>query len=179
MIYQLVNKVPKLANGIYIAPGAHIIGDVEIQAQASVWFNAVVRGDCDTITIGEKSNVQDGSVLHTDEGIPLALGKGVTVGHKAMLHGCNIGDYSLIGINAVILNKVTIGKYCIIGANTLITENTTIPDYSLVVGSPGKIIRTLDPAVESRLKESATHYAQNAQRYREQLTSISDPTTFV
>nr|WP_269468665.1 gamma carbonic anhydrase family protein [Alteromonas sp. ASW11-130] len=168
-----------MAEGIFIAPGAHIIGDVNIYSQASIWFNAIIRGDCDSITIGEKSNIQDGSVLHTDEGIPLILGEGITVGHKAMLHGCEINDYTLIGINTVVLNHVKIGKFCIIGANTLITENTEIPDYSLVVGSPGKVIRKLDPTIETKLKASAMHYVDSAKRYRKELNSLVDPTVFV
>nr|WP_211162641.1 gamma carbonic anhydrase family protein [Alteromonas ponticola] len=175
----MANKSPQLADGVYIAPGAHVIGDVELQTDTSIWFNAVVRGDCHKIIIGQRSNIQDGSVLHTDKGVPLTLGKGVTIGHKAMLHGCVIGDYSLIGINAVVLNKAKIGKFCIIGANTLITEGTEIPDYSLVVGSPGKIIRTLDKSIESSLIDSAAHYVSNAQHYREQLTSLSDPAAFI
>ncbi len=179
MIYQLENIQPQLAQGTYIAPGAHVIGDVQLGRNVSIWFNAVVRGDCHKITVGNDSNIQDGSVLHTDEGIPLQIGEGVTVGHKVMLHGCQVGDYSLIGINAVILNNVKIGKYCIIGANTLLTEGTEIPDYSLVVGSPGKVIRVLDKGVEAKLHASASHYVENAKRYREQLNCIADPTAFV
>ena len=165
MIYELGQLKPQTASDAFVAPGAHVIGNVELKAQSSVWFNAVIRGDMDKITIGEQSNVQDGSVLHTDEGIPLTLGKGVTVGHKVMLHGCDIDDYSLIGINAVVLNGAKIGKYCIIGANALITENIVIPDYSLVVGSPGKVIKTLPLDVASKLEASAHHYSENAKHY--------------
>lgn len=172
MHYQLGSLTPTLHNDSFIAPGAHVIGKVTLEAQSSVWFNVVIRGDMDTITVGEQSNVQDGSVLHTDTGIPLSIGKGVTVGHKAMLHGCTIGDYSLIGINAVVLNGAKIGKYCIIGANALITENMKIPDYSLVVGAPGKVIKQLDHDVEAKLEASAVHYVNNAKHYRSELTPL-------
>lgn len=176
MLYKLGDKQPQLeGQGHYIAPGAHVIGDVRMLSHSTVWFNAVVRGDCHQITIGENSNIQDGSVLHTDPGVPLTIGTGVTVGHKVMLHGCVIGDYSLIGINAVVLNGARIGKCCIIGANALITENTEIPDYSLVVGSPGKVIRTLDESTFELLKAGADHYAENGQKFSEQLVPITEP----
>jgi len=173
MQYSLDTLVPECAPDTYIAPGAHVIGNVVMHAQSSVWFNAVIRGDMDCITIGEQTNVQDASVLHTDVGIALTLGKGVTVGHKVMLHGCTVGDYSLIGINSVVLNGAKIGKFCIIGANTLITENTVIPDYSLVVGSPGKVVKQLNSDIENKLKASAEHYANNARNYRNNLVAIS------
>ncbi|MDB2330147.1 gamma carbonic anhydrase family protein [Alteromonas sp.] len=170
MKYTLGPLSPNIDVTSYIAPGAHVIGNVKMAAHSSVWFNAVVRGDMDCITIGPSTNIQDGSVLHTDKGVPLTLGEGVTVGHKVMLHGCTIGDYSLVGINAVVLNGAQVGKYCIIGANALITENMVIPDYSLVVGSPGKVVKTLAPEdVESKLKASATHYKQNAAHYKNEL----------
>ena len=169
MQYSLGNLTPKIDKSAYIAPGAHVIGNVHLREGSSVWFNAVIRGDMDLITVGEKSNVQDGSVLHTDAGVPLTLGTGVTVGHKVMLHGCTIGDYSLIGINAVVLNGANIGKYCIVGANALITENMDIPDFSLVVGSPGKVIKTLDESVKPKLEASAAHYKDNAQHYAHSL----------
>tara|TARA_Y100000296_G_scaffold60925_1_gene70636 strand:- start:3300 stop:3824 length:525 start_codon:yes stop_codon:yes gene_type:complete len=172
MRYKLGTTSPQVHDNTFIAPGAHVIGNVELKAGASVWFNAVIRGDMDKITVGENTNIQDGSVLHTDAGIPLKLGKGVTVGHKVMLHGCEIGDYSLVGINAVILNGAKIGKYCIIGANALITENMEIPDYSLVVGAPGKVIRTMDESVESKLKGSANHYVENGKNYKTTLHPI-------
>jgi carbonic anhydrase/acetyltransferase-like protein (isoleucine patch superfamily) len=172
MHYQLGALVPTLDQNSFIAPGAHVIGNVTLKAQSSVWFNVVIRGDMDMITVGERSNIQDASVLHTDTGIPLTIGTGVTVGHKAMLHGCSIGDFTLIGINAVVLNGAKIGKYCIIGANALITENMEIPDYSLVVGAPGKVIRQLDANVEAKLEASAAHYVANAQNYVEQLTPL-------
>ncbi|MFA0813598.1 gamma carbonic anhydrase family protein [Microbulbifer epialgicus] len=173
MLYRLGDKQPQLeGQGHYIAPGAQVIGDVLMLANSSVWFNAVVRGDCAQITIGENSNVQDGSVLHADPGTPLTIGTGVTVGHKVMLHGCDIGDYSLIGINAVILNRAKIGKCCIIGANALVTEDAVIPDYSMVVGTPGKVIKTLDPAAYELLKASSDHYAANGKYFANELAPL-------
>lgn len=149
----------------WIAPNAAVIGRVKLERGASVWFGATIRGDNELITLGKDSNVQDGAVLHTDPGAPLTLGKGVTVGHQAMLHGCTIGDYSLIGIGATVLNHAKIGKNCIIGAHALITEGKEIPDGSLVMGAPGKIVKTIDDGVEEILKASADHYVQNASRY--------------
>lgn len=172
MIYQLDEVSPTVADDVFVAPGAHIIGNVELKQGASVWFNSVLRGDMDKLTIGENTNIQDGSVLHTDAGIPLNIGKGVTVGHKVMLHGCSIGDYSLIGINAVVLNGAKIGRFCIIGANALITENMEVPDYSVVMGSPGKVVKTLDQSVEPKLKGSAAHYVENAKRFKGSLNAL-------
>ena len=142
---------------------------MRLQANASVWFGAVLRGDNELIDIGEDSNVQDGTVMHTDMGSPLTLGKGVTVGHNAMLHGCTVGDYSLVGINAVILNGARIGKHCIIGANALIPEGKDIPDGSLVMGSPGKVVRELTEQQKRLLEASAAHYVHNARRYAREL----------
>ncbi|PTU75512.1 gamma carbonic anhydrase family protein [Pseudomonas mangrovi] len=153
----------------WIAPNASLVGKVRLEAGASVWFNAVLRGDNELIHIGENANVQDGSVLHTDMGFPLSVGKGVTIGHKVMLHGCSIGEYSLIGINAVVLNGAKIGKYCIIGANALIAEGKEIPDGSLVMGSPGKVVRQLSEQQMKMLEASAAHYVHNAQRYAREL----------
>lgn len=172
MQYQLNDKRPDVSETSFIAPGAHVIGDVRIDANASVWFNTVVRGDCDLIHIGEDTNVQDGSVLHTDYNVPLTIGKGVTVGHKVMLHGCTIGDYSLIGINAVVLNNAKIGKYCIIGANALVTEGMDIPDYSMVIGSPGKIVKQLPETIKPQLEKSAAHYVKNGQTFKLDLQPI-------
>lgn len=169
MIYSLGDDKVTLAEGVFVAPGSHVIGKVVMKANSSVWFNTVVRGDCDLITIGEDSNIQDGSVLHTDFGIPLVIGKGVTVGHKVMLHGCEVGDYSLIGINSVVLNGAKIGKYCVIGANSLITENMQIPDGSLVMGSPAKVIKSIPEKQQKMLEQSAAHYVQNAQRFLQHL----------
>lgn len=170
MIFRLDDRrVSYLGDNVWIAPTAAIIGDVRFHANASVWFNAVIRAENDAVIIGEDSNIQDGSILHVDPGFPLTIGKGVTVGHKAMLHGCTIGDYSLIGINAVILNGAKIGKHCLIGANALIPEGMEIPDGSLVVGSPGKIKRELTLEQRKGLEESAARYVANAQRFREHL----------
>lgn len=173
MFYSLDQRVPeKDGDGQFVAHNATVIGSVKLMEKSSVWFNVVIRGDNELITIGPESNVQDGSVLHTDPGIPLTLGRGVTVGHKAMLHGCQIGDYSLIGINAVVLNGAKIGKHCLIGANTLIPEGMEVPDGSMVIGSPGKIRRELNESQKKMLELSAMHYAKNAERYKASLKQI-------
>ena len=169
MIYRLGEACVELHPQSWVAPNAVLVGKVRLQAGASVWFNAVLRGDNELIDIGEYSNVQDGAVMHTDMGFPLTLGKGVTVGHNAMLHGCSVGDYSLIGINAVILNGARIGRNCIIGANALIAEGKVIPDGSLVMGSPGKVVRELSDQQKKLLEASAAHYVHNAQRYAREL----------
>ncbi len=174
MKYRLGQSQVEAHPQSWVAPNATLIGKVQLDAGASVWFNVVMRGDNELIHIGENSNVQDGSVLHTDMGHPLSLGTGVTVGHKAMLHGCVVGDYSLIGINAVILNGVRIGKHCIIGANTLVPEGKEIPDGSLVIGSPGKVVRALTDEQKKMLEASAAHYVQNAQRYSRELAEQGD-----
>lgn len=166
MLYSLENVKVEKHESAYVAPGAHVMGKVRLLENASVWFNSVLRGDCDVIEVGEGSNIQDMSVLHTDYGYPLIVGKGVTVGHKVMLHGCTIGDFSLIGINAVVLNGAKIGKYCVIGANSLVTENMVIPDNSLVMGSPAKIVKTVSEAQQQHLEASAKHYQENAQRFK-------------
>lgn len=164
-IYTLHGRAPAFLGDYWIAPGATVLGDVTLHHNASVWFGAVVRGDNDPVVIGENSNIQDGSVLHTDEGVPLTIGRDVTVGHMVMLHGCSIGDGSLIGIKSVILNHARIGRHCLIGANTLITEGKVIPDRSLVMGSPGKVIRELSDEEVARLRASAAHYVDNWRRY--------------
>jgi len=175
MIYCLGDRRLEIrADDYYIADNATVIGSVVIEQDASIWFNVVIRGDNDIITIGEGTNVQDGSVLHTDAGIPLTLGKGVTVGHKVMLHGCEVGDNSLIGINSVILNRVKIGKNCIIGANTLIPEGKVIPDNSMVLGSPGKVVKQLNEIQIAGLKASAAHYVNNFKRYKAQLVPLDE-----
>jgi len=169
MKYRLGNTRVDQHPQSWIAPNATVIGNVRLDDGASVWFGAVLRGDNELIHIGENSNVQDGAVLHTDPGSPLTLGTGVTVGHNAMLHGCTVGDYSLVGINAVVLNGARIGKHCIIGANALIAEGKEIPDGSLVMGSPGKVIRELTEQQKRMLEASAAHYVHNAQRYAQAL----------
>ena len=151
----------------WIAPNAIVIGSVIMEPNASVWFGCVVRGDDDTITIGENSQLQDGCIVHVDPGVPVTIGKGVSVGHMAMLHGCTIGDGSLIGIKSVVLNGAKIGKNCLIGANALIAEGKEIPDGSLVIGSPGKIVRQLSPEEIRNINSFAGHYVQQFKRYRE------------
>ena len=163
--YALEGRSPLLAADSWIAPSASVIGNVELKSGASVWFNATLRGDRDPILVGEESNIQDGSVLHTDDGEPLTVGRGVTVGHMVMLHGCTVGDHSLIGIGSVLLNGVVIGKNCIVGARTLLTEGKVIPDNSLVVGSPGKVVREVTAEEAQFLKWSAAHYVDNWKRY--------------
>ncbi len=158
----------------WVAPNAVLVGKVKLEAGASVWFNTVLRGDNELIHIGENSNVQDGTVMHTDMGYPLSIGRGVTIGHNVMLHGCTVGDYSLIGINAVVLNGAKIGKNCLIGANTLIPEGKVIPDGSLVMGSPGKVVRELSEQQIKLLEASAAHYVHNAQRYARDLHAQDD-----
>ena len=173
-IFQIGDKQPQLPpEGEYwIAPNATVLGDVILKRDASVWFGVVIRGDNDPITIGERSNIQDNSVLHTDEGVPLTIGADVTVGHQAMLHGCTVGDNSLIGIGATVLNRAVIGKNCIIGAHALIPEGKVIPDNSLVVGAPGRVIRELGEAEAGFLKASAAHYVRNWKRYAAGLRAV-------
>ena len=166
MIYDFENTTPTLHKDSWVAPNAVLIGKVILKKDANVWFNVVLRGDIEPIIIGEGSNVQDGSVFHTDPGCPLTLGKGITVGHMVMLHGCEVADDTLIGIRSTILNKTKIGKNCIIGANTLITENKVIPDRSLVLGSPGKIIRQVTNKEIEDIKENARHYVENYKKYK-------------
>ncbi|HBM50785.1 MAG TPA: gamma carbonic anhydrase family protein [Marinobacter sp.] len=173
MFYSLGQRKPeKDGDGQFVAHNATVIGSVKLMEKSSIWFNVVIRGDNELITIGPESNIQDGSVLHTDPGIPLTIGRGVTVGHKAMLHGCQIGDYSLIGINAVVLNGAKIGKHCLIGANTLIPEGMEIPDGSMVIGSPGKVRRELNDSQKKMLEFSAAHYVKNAERYLADLQQV-------
>jgi carbonic anhydrase/acetyltransferase-like protein (isoleucine patch superfamily) len=172
--YALDGIAPELPEeGAYwIAPSASVIGKVRLERGTSVWFGAVIRGDNELITIGENSNVQDGAVMHTDPGLPLTVGKGCTIGHKAILHGCTIGDNTLIGMGAVILNRARIGRNCLIGANALITEGKEIPDNSLVMGQPGKIAGELNEEAIARLAKSAENYVRNWQRFAGGLKAI-------
>ena len=172
-VYSLADKQPSLGREVWIAPNATVIGDVRLGDNASIWWNAVLRGDNDTISIGANSNIQDGSVLHVDAGVPLTLGANVTVGHLVMLHGCSIGDETLIGIKSVILNQAVIGRHCIIGANSLIPEGKVIPERSLVMGWPGRVVRQLTDEEVLRLRSAAQGYVENARRYRAQLTQQS------
>lgn len=172
-IYSLGSKTPQVSPSAWIAPNATIIGDVRLAANSSVWWNCVLRGDNDPIVIGENSNVQDGSILHTDDGIPLTIGRDVTVGHMVMLHGCTIGDGSLIGMGAIVLNSVVIGRNCLIGAGALIPEGKVIPDNSLVVGSPGRVVHELTEKHLARIAHSAEHYVSNALDYQRFLKEIT------
>jgi carbonic anhydrase/acetyltransferase-like protein (isoleucine patch superfamily) len=170
-VYNLGDVTPELPNDdeYWIAPSAAVIGRVVLKKNASVWWGATLRGDNDPITIGENSNVQDGSVLHTDHGSPLTIGKNVTVGHMVMLHGCTIGDGTLVGIGSIVLNEAVIGKNCLIGASCLITEGKEIPDNSLVMGAPGKVVREISPEQARMLSAGAMHYVENWKRYRREL----------
>ena len=172
--YALDGISPQLpADGdCWIAPSASVIGKVRLEPGASVWFGAVIRGDNELIAIGENSNVQDGAVMHTDPGLPLTVGRGCTIGHKAILHGCTVGDNTLIGMGAVILNRARIGKNCLIGANALITEGKEIPDNSLVMGQPGKIVGELNEEAIARLGKSAETYVRNWRRFAAGLTPL-------
>ena len=173
-VYSLGAVTPQLPaeDEFWIAPSASVMGNVILKKNASVWWGATIRGDNDPIVIGENSNIQDGSVLHTDTGVPLTIGANVTVGHLVMLHGCTIGDNSLIGIGSVILNGARIGKNCLIGANVLITEGKEIPDNSLVMGAPGKVVREVSEHQAMILTASAHHYVENWKRYRRDLKEV-------
>jgi carbonic anhydrase/acetyltransferase-like protein (isoleucine patch superfamily) len=173
MLYRLGEESPRLeGDGHFIAPNAAVIGRVTLQARTSVWFSCVLRGDTDPIEVGEGSNIQDGTVIHADPGFPTTIGRNVTVGHKAMLHGCSIGDGSLIGIGAIVLNGAKIGRGCLIGANALVTEGTEIPDGSLVLGSPAKVRKTLSEEQQRGLAHNADHYIANAARYADHLEEL-------
>lgn len=166
MIYALDGIAPEIADDTWIAPDANVIGRVVLETGASIWFGCTLRGDNEEIRIGAGSNVQENTVMHTDPGCPLQIGANCTIGHKAMLHGCIIGEGSLIGMGATVLNGAKIGKGCLIGAGALITENKVIPDFSLVMGAPGKVVRVLDAAAQAGLLASAEHYRQNMRRFR-------------
>jgi carbonic anhydrase/acetyltransferase-like protein (isoleucine patch superfamily) len=169
MLFELGERRPKVHPSCFVADSAHVIGSIALEQDASVWFNCVLRGDNDLITIGAQSNVQDGTIIHTDAGIQVNVGRGVTIGHRVMLHGCEIGEYSLIGIGAIVLNRAKIGRYCLIGAGALITEGKEIPEGSLVVGAPGRVVRQLNEGERRMLEGSAAHYVQNGQRYKREL----------
>ena len=177
MIYQYLDKTPEFAapfNG-WVADSAQVMGDVYLGHQANIWFSAVIRGDNDRIHIGDYSNVQENSVIHTDAGVKVTIGNYVTIGHLAMLHGCEVGDNSLIGIGAVVLNNAKIGKNCLVGAKALITEGQVIPDNSVVMGAPAKVVKTLTDEQAAMLKMSALHYAERCQKFKTGLTAIAMP----
>lgn len=171
MIYDLDGHIPELRAGAWVAPTADLIGKVVLEESASVWFGAVLRGDNEVLWVGHGSNVQDNAVLHTDMGVSMIIGANCTIGHRAMLHGCVIGDGTLIGMGATILNGAKIGKGCLIGAGALITEGKEIPDGALVMGAPGKVVRMLDPQEQARLLRSAEGYRRNAVRYAKGLVA--------
>ncbi len=171
-IYQLDEHCPEVAESAWVAESAEVIGRVSLGEGVSVWFNTVLRGDSASLSIGAGSNIQDGSVLHADHGFPLVVGEGVTVGHQVMLHGCTVGDNSLIGIGAVVLNGARIGRDCLVGAGALVTEGKEFPDGSLIVGAPAKVVRSLTPEQIAGLKASAAHYVSNGQRYAAGLKRI-------
>ena len=172
-IYELDGVAPEVAETAWVADSAQVMGRVTLGEDASVWFGTVVRGDTDSITIGAGSNVQDASVLHADFGKPLVIGERVTVGHQAMLHGCTVGDESLIGIGAIVLNGAKIGKNCLVGAGALVTEGKEFPDGSMILGSPAKVVRQLTPEQIEGLRQSAQHYKTNAQRFAKTLRPLA------
>ena len=172
-LYQLDAHRPDVHESAWVADNAQVMGAVKLAADASVWFGCTVRGDTETIEIGEGSNIQDGSVLHADHGMPLRVGKHVTVGHMVMLHGCTIGDESLIGIGAVVLNGAKIGRNCLVGAGSLVTEGKEFPDGSMIMGSPAKVVRQLTPEQIEGLRQSARHYIDNTRRFKAGLQKIA------
>lgn len=172
MIYALGDLTPEIDTDSWVAPDANVIGRVRLRAGASVWFGATLRGDNEWIELGAGTNVQEGCTLHTDMGYPLTVGRDCTIGHNVILHGCVIGDESLIGMGATILNGAKIGRNCLIGAGALITEGKEIPDGSLVMGAPGKVVRQLDETAFENLRRSASHYQDNMRRYRDGLRAL-------
>lgn len=171
-VYEVDGKKPRVDSTAWIADSAQVMGNVTLGRDVSVWFGCVLRGDTETMTIGEGSNIQDGTVMHADLGLPLSLGKHVTVGHKAMLHGCTIGDESLVGIGAVVLNGARIGRNCLVGAGSLVTEGKEFPDGSMIMGAPAKVVRQLTPAQMQGLRQSALNYIDNARRFRATLNKL-------
>ncbi len=172
MIYRYQDRIPQIGKQVFVADSADVIGSVILGDRASVWFNAVIRGDTDTISIGAGSNVQDNAVIHTDPGIQVVIGENVTIGHSAVVHGCVIGDYSLVGINAVILNGAHVGRYCLIGANALVPEGMQIPDHSLVLGTPAKVVRQLNDDAVAGLRHSAQVYQEKAATFMTDLILV-------
>jgi carbonic anhydrase/acetyltransferase-like protein (isoleucine patch superfamily) len=165
-VYELDGIQPRVADSAWVADSAQVMGNVVLGEDSSIWFGTVIRGDTETITVGRGSNIQDASVLHADIGKPLTIGENVTVGHQVMLHGCTIGDESLIGIGAIVLNGAKIGRHCLVGAGALVTEGKEFPDGSMIIGSPAKAVRQLTPEQIEGLKLSAQHYMDNARRFR-------------
>ena len=172
-VYQLDDDVPQVPASAWVAESAQVMGQVTLAENASVWYGAVLRGDNDRISVGANSNVQDGSVLHTDHGVPLTIGAHVTVGHQVTLHGCTIGDGSLIGLQSVVLNGAKIGRNCLVGAGAVVTEGKAFPDNSLILGAPAKVVKELSPEQAARMRHGALHYVENAQRHRSLLKKIA------
>lgn len=173
-LYELDGQAPRIGENAWVADSAQVIGKVVLGENASVWFGAVLRGDNETLTIGRNSNVQDMSVLHSDHGSPLTIGENVTLGHQVMLHGCTVGDNTLIGIQSVILNNAKIGRNSIVGAGSIVTEGKEFPDNSLIIGAPAKVVRTLDDAAAAKLLQSAESYVANSRRFAKGLRKIAD-----
>ena len=171
-VYELDGIQPRVADSAWVADSAQVMGNVVLGEDSSIWFGTVIRGDTETITVGRGSNIQDASVLHADIGKPLTIGENVTVGHQVMLHGCTIGDESLIGIGAIVLNGAKIGRHCLVGAGALVTEGKEFPDGSMIIGSPAKAVRQLTPEQIEGLKLSAQHYMDNARRFRAGLKKL-------
>jgi carbonic anhydrase/acetyltransferase-like protein (isoleucine patch superfamily) len=171
-LYELDGIAPRLGANAWVADSAQVMGNVSLGADSSVWFGTVLRGDTESITIGRGSNIQDGSVMHADIGMPIVLGENVTVGHKVMLHGCSIGDDTLIGIGAIVLNGARIGKNCLVGAGALVTEGKEFPDGSMIIGSPAKAVRPLTPEQIASVRQSARHYVENARRFQAVLRKL-------
>jgi carbonic anhydrase/acetyltransferase-like protein (isoleucine patch superfamily) len=173
-LYRLGTQSPQLGEGAWVAPSAQVMGDVHLGVDSNIWFNVVIRGDNETIRIGQGTNVQDGSVLHSDVGSPLSIGDHVTVGHNVILHGCTVGEGTLIGMGAVVLNGAKIGPHCLVGAGALVTEGKEFPEGSMILGSPAKVVKSLSPEQIDSLKKSAVSYVENAKRFQAQLSEL-DP----
>ena len=171
-LYRLDGLAPQVAASAWVADSAQVMGRVELAEDASIWFGAILRGDTELLRIGRGSNVQDGSVVHSDHGFPVIVGENVTVGHHVMLHGCSVGDGSLIGIQAVLLNGARIGRHCLVGAGALVTEGKEFPDGSMILGSPARVVRQLTPEQIAGLQRSAEHYVDNARRFRAGLQRV-------
>ncbi len=171
-IYELDGVAPRLDATTWVADSAQVMGNVSLAADTSVWFGTVIRGDTESITIGRGSNIQDGSVMHADIGMPIVVGENVTIGHKVMLHGCTIGDETLIGIGAIVLNGAKIGRNCLVGAGALVTEGKVFPDGSMIIGSPAKAVRPLTPEQIQSVRQSARHYVENARRFQAGLRKL-------
>ncbi len=171
-LYQLEDQTPRIAETAWVADSAQVIGNVELAEGASVWFGVIVRGDNETVRIGRNTNVQDASVMHSDPGSPITLGDNVSIGHAVMLHGCTVGDGSLIGIQSVLLNGATIGRNCLVGAGSLVTEGKSFPDGSMILGRPARVVRPLTPQEIEGLARVADHYVENARRFRTGLKRV-------